>query len=320
MLVLNAEEVRARAPLPALIASLREAFRGDCVAPVRQVVKVPGGAKERLFLSMPAFASKGGGIVKLVTVFPDNAREGIPTVQAALVVFSQRGTPVALLDGTTVTYLRTGAASALASTYLSREDSAHLVVIGTGGLAPYLAMAHASVRPIRRISVCGRTAPRAALTAAAVRSLVAQEVEVIVADSVEAAVNTADIVSCATSSSTAVLAGKWLPAGVLVDLVGSFSPATREADDEVVRRSRIFVDTFAGALTEAGDLLDPLSRGVIAREQIEGELADLVTGRVRGRLLRDEIVMFKSVGTAIEDLAAGQMIVARAIGGAEEHF
>jgi alanine dehydrogenase len=309
MLVLNAEQVRARAPMAALIGALREAFRSACVAPVRQAAKVPGGTEQRLFLSMPAFAANGGGIVKLVTVFPDNAHQGIPTVQAALVVFSASGTPVALLDGTMVTYLRTGAASALASTYLSREDSSHLVVIGTGGLAPFMALAHATVRPIRRISVCGRSAARAALTAAAVRSLVAPEVDVIAADSVQAAVATADIVSCATRSATPVLAGKWLRAGVLVDLVGSFSPATREADDDVVRDSRIFVDSFAGALTEAGDLLDPLSRGVIARERIEGELADLVTQRVRGRVSHEEIVTFKSVGSAIEDLAAAQMIV-----------
>jgi|HubBroStandDraft_1064217.scaffolds.fasta_scaffold05618_4 ornithine cyclodeaminase/alanine dehydrogenase-like protein (mu-crystallin family) len=309
MLVLNAEQVRARAPMAALIGALREAFRGDCVAPVRQLAKVPGGAAERLFLCMPAFASDGGGIVKLVTVFPDNARQAVPTVQAALVVFSASGTPVAVLDGTMVTYLRTGAASALASTYLSREDSSHLVVIGTGGLAPYMALAHATVRPIRRISVCGRSAARAALTAAAVRSLLAPDVDVIAADSAEAAVATADIVCCATRSATPVLAGKWLRAGVLVDLVGSFSPATREADDDVVRGSRIFVDTFAGALTEAGDLLDPLRRGVIARERIEGQLADLVTQRVRGRVSGEEIVTFKSVGSAIEDLAAAQMIV-----------
>jgi ornithine cyclodeaminase len=132
---------------------------------------------------------------------------------------------------------------------------------------------------------------------------------VSVAESVEGAVAAADIVTCATTSKTPVLLGRWLKRGVFVDLVGSFKPSTREADDDVVLRSRIFVDTFEGALAEAGDLLDPLERGVLSRERIEGELADLVSGRVTGRANPDESIVFKSVGTAIEDLAAVQLIV-----------
>jgi ornithine cyclodeaminase len=312
MLVLNAEETRARAPMPRLIESLRQAFLSDCVAPLRQVVKVPGGSPERLLIAMPAFDSSGAGAIKLLTVFPDNPANGLPTVQAVVVVFSQSGTPDAVLDGTVVTRLRTGAASALASCYLSREDSAHLVIIGTGALAPYMALAHCAVRPIRRISLCGRRPERASATAAAIRSLVDHAVTVVVRDSIESAVAAADIVSCATSSPTPVLCGSWLAPGTFVDLVGSFSPATREADDAVVLRSRIFVDTYAGAMSEAGDILDPLARGVIDRQRVEGELSDLVRERVAGRTNRDEITLFKSVGTAIEDLAAAKLIVAGA--------
>ena len=120
----------------------------------------------------------------------------------------------------------------------------------------------------------------------------------------------ADIVSCATSSVTPVLEGRWLARGTFVDLVGSFTPEMREADDEAVRRSRIFVDTFEGALAEAGDLIGPIGRGVIGRERIEGELADLVGARVPGRRTPEEITLFKSVGTALEDLAAAQLIMA----------
>ena len=312
MLILNAEDIRALAPLPRLIECLREAFRSGCVAPVRQVVNVPGGVGNRRFLSMPAFSLNGAAAVKLVTYFPDNPSNGLPTIQAAIVVFSETGTPMALLDGTIVTQLRTGAASALASTFLSRADSAHLIIIGTGALAPYMAAAHCAVRPITRIGVWGRRPERATATTLAIRSLVNSDIEVHVPDSIEKAVATADIVSCATSSATAVLAGKWLRPGTFVDLVGGFSPSKREADDDVVLRSRIFVDTFDGALAEAGDILDPLGRGVIDHERIEGELADLVCGQVTGRVSRDEIILFKSVGTAIEDLAAAQMIVAAA--------
>jgi ornithine cyclodeaminase len=313
MLVLSPEQIRAFAPMPRLVDALQKAFADKFLVPVRQILQVPGGLGDRLFASMPAFDAEGGGAVKLASLFPDNPSQGLPTIQAAIVVFSKAGTPVALLDGTTVTQLRTGAASALASKYLSRADSAHLVVIGTGALAPVMAAAHCAVRPITRVSVWGRQAQRADDTAAAIRLLVEATVEVVVAGSIETAVGTADIVSCATSSPTPVLAGKWLAPGTFVDLVGSFSPAKREADDDVVRRSRIFVDTFEGAMSEAGDILDPLARGIIDRERIEGELADLVHGRVRGRVGADEIILFKSVGTALEDLAAAQLVVAAAL-------
>jgi alanine dehydrogenase len=309
MLVLNAEEVRALAPLPSLIECLQEAFRRGCSVPLRQVAKMPGGAGDRLFISMPAFDLEGGAAVKLVTVFPDNASKGLPSIQAAILVFSEHGMPVALLDGTVVTHMRTAAASALASRYLSRKDSAHLVIIGTGALAPTMAAAHCVVRPISRISVWGRRPERAVATAAAIRALVSHHIDVLVPNSIVETTAMADIVSCATGSATPVLAGRWLKPGTFVDLVGSFSPSNREADDDVVVRSRIFVDTIEGALAEAGDIIDPLARGVIDRARVEGELADLACGRATGRQSGDEIIMFKSVGTALADLAASRLIV-----------
>jgi alanine dehydrogenase len=313
MLFLNAEDIRAFAPMSRLIESLEHAFRTGCIAPLRQVAEVPGGHGNRLFVSMPAFGHSGAGAVKLVTLYPDNQAAGLPTIQAVIIVFSASGQPAAVLDGATVTHLRTGAASALASRYLSREESSHLAIIGTGALAPSMAEAHSAVRPIRRISVCGRRVDAAASTAAAIRQRVDPAVEVLVARSIEEAVGTADIVSCATSSATPVLAGRWLNPGTFVDLVGSFSPSRRESDDDVVRRSRIFVDTFAGALAEAGDILDPLARGVIDRQRVEGELADLVSGRVKGRATSEEVIVFKSVGTALEDLAASQLVTSAAL-------
>lgn len=315
MLVFNSERIQALVSMPQLIECLREAFRSECIVPARQMVKVPGGAGERLFLGMPAFDPEGGGVVKLATVFPDNPQNGLPSIQAAIVVFSNSGAPVALLDGTTVTKLRTGAASALASTYLSRTDSTRLVLVGAGALAPYMALAHCAARPINRVDVYGRSPERASHTVAAIRCLVDRDIDVRVAISIEEAVKSADIVSCVTNNPTPVLAGRWLKPGTFVDLVGSFSPSKREADDDVILRSRIFVDTFEGAMSEAGDILDPLARGVIERRRIEGELADLVRGRLTGRVRDDEIILFKSVGTAIEDLAAAQMIIAVASGG-----
>jgi alanine dehydrogenase len=314
MLVLNGEQIRSLAPTARLIDALEKTFRTGGVTTVRTPTPMPGGAGDRLFVSMLAMDQGGGAVIKLLTILPENRPKGLLTVQGAIVVFSSSGAPVAILDGTVVTHLRTGAASALASKYLSRKDSAHLVIMGTGAMAPMMAMSHCAVRPIKRISVWGRRSEQAAATAIAIRALVPPGVDVAVTNAVESAVGVADIVSCSTSSPTPILAGKWLKPGTHVDLMGSFQPSKRESDDDVVLRSRIFVDTFQGALHEGGDVVEPLSRGIIARERIEGELADLAAGRVTGRRKDDEITMFKSVGTAIEDLAAARLIVEAAGG------
>ena len=309
MRVIDADQVRTRADLPGLIDCLERAFRDGATVPPRAILDIPGGSGDGQFLVMPAFAPDGSAAVKLVTYLPGNAGRGLPTVQAAIVAFSEGGTPVAVLDGTTVTRLRTAAASALASKYLSRADSSRLTLAGTGALAPWMAAAHAVVRPIERIDVWGRRAERVAATVEAVRELVKSRVKVRAAPSLDESVRAADIVTCATSSPTPLVEGRWLKPGSHVDLVGSFTPSTREADDEAVRRARIFVDTFEGALAEAGDLLDPIARGVIGRERVEAELADLVRGRVAGRQTVEEITLFKSVGTALEDLAAAWLLL-----------
>lgn len=307
MQLLDAEQVRARAPLPRLIDCLEQAFRRGATVPRRLDYSPPGGEGGRHFLMMPAFDPDGTTAVKLVTYLPDNPARGLPTIQAVVAVFSSEGTPLALLDGTMVTRLRTAAASALASKYLSRPDSARLALVGTGALAPWMAAAHAVVRPIRRIDVWGRRPERVQATITAIREIMARDVDIHAAPALEDSVRSADIVGCATSSATPLIAGRWLRPGAFVDLVGSFTPAAREADDETVRRARIFVDTFEGALAEAGDLLDPIARGVIGRERVEGELAGLVRGEVAGRQTPDEIIVFKSVGTALEDLTAARL-------------
>ncbi len=313
MFMLTSDQVRAAVSMPALIDALRKAFGSELTAPPRSILKVPGGSGDRVALCMPAFDASGAGMIKLSTVFPDNRARGLATIQSLVVVFAENGAPIGLMDGATVTKLRTGAMSALASSYLSRQDSAHLVVIGTGALAPFMAQAHCAVRTIKRISVVGRQRENAAATVSAIEALVGSGVEIGVADSAEQAVATADIVSCATSSPTPVLRGQWVRRGTFIDLVGSFSPHRREADDDAIIRSRIFVDTFEGTSGEAGDLIDPLQRGIIQRERIEGELADLVHGRTVGRRGDDEITLFKSVGTAIADLAAAQLIAAKKV-------
>jgi ornithine cyclodeaminase/alanine dehydrogenase-like protein (mu-crystallin family) len=225
-----------------------------------------------------------------------------------MIVFSETGTPVAVLDATLMTKLRTAAASALASKYLSRQNSSNLLVMGTGALAPYMALAHCAVRPITRVSVWGRRPDRVAHTLNAIQGFCA-DAHVEPATAIESAVTAADIISCSTRSVTPILAGRWLSDGTFVDLVGSFTPNARESDDEVMRRARIVVDTRQGSLTEAGDIIDPLTRGVITRESIQGDLSELVRGCFPGRRDDLEITLFKSVGTAIEDVAVARLII-----------
>lgn len=315
MLVLGADQIRTLAPTRRVIEALRQVFSKGGVVAVRTPSQMPGGSPDRLFVSMLAMDRDGGPVIKLLTILPENRPKGLLTVQGAIVVFGETGTPLAILDGTVVTHLRTGAASALASEYLSREDSSHLVIMGTGAMAPTMAVSHCSVRPIRLVSVWGRRSDRAAVTAAAIRERVPKNVEVVVTDKIDRTVAGADIISCSTSSPTPILAGKWLKPGAHVDLIGSFQPTKRESDDDVVLRARIFVDTYHGALHEGGDVVEPITRGLIDRSRILGQLEDLVSGRVRGRSSDDEITMFKSVGSAIEDLATARMVVAAAGGG-----
>lgn len=312
MLMLNAEQLKSLAPIARVIDCLDEAFRRQHIVPPRQVVAIPGGEGGRLMLCMPAFAPSGSGAVKISTVFPDNSTRALPTIQGLIIVFSETGEARAAMDGGAVTRLRTAAASALASRYLSRAGSSRLAVLGTGAMAPYLAAAHCAVRPISRVTVWGRDRSKALDAVARMRGLLDGSVQVRVEENVERAVREADIVSCCTSSGTPILQGAWLQPGTLVDLIGSFSPSRRESDDEVIRRSRIVVDTWEGAMSEAGDILEPMARGVLVREDIAGELADLVTGRIAGRTDARQIFTFKSVGTAIEDLATAQMILAAA--------
>ena len=256
---------------------------------------------------MPAWQPGRALGVKVVTVFPANASRGLSAVQATyLLLDAETGSPRALLDGAALTRRRTAAASALAATYLARPDSATLVMVGTGSLAPHLVAAHAAVRPIREVRVWGRSAEKAAALAA---RLDRPGLRVTAVQDLEAAVRGADVVSCATLSAAPLVHGGWLRPGTHVDLVGGFTPAMREADDEAVRRSRVFVDTPA-ALAEAGDVVQPLARGVLRKEDV-ADLFDLVRGRRPGRQRDEEITLFKSVGAALEDLAAARLALER---------
>jgi ornithine cyclodeaminase/alanine dehydrogenase-like protein (mu-crystallin family) len=287
------------------VGALREGFRANVTTPVRHHHHT---APETILLLMPAWDANWTGL-KTVTVKGDNAAIGLPTVQGQyLLIDNNTGSIVAVLDGTELTRRRTAAASALAADYLARLDATTLVLVGAGALAPHFVRAHASVRPIRKVLICNRTAPKAE---SLVHELRAEGFEADVG-SLDEAVPQADIVCGITNSTVPLIKGALLKPGCHVDLAGAFTPAMRETDGDVVARASVYVDTRDGALAEAGDLLYAKAEGKFDFANVKGDLFDLCRSKLRGRQSAAEITLFKSCGTALEDLAAAVMIYKKA--------
>lgn len=288
-----------------LVSALRDAFAGDWTTPDR-IHLTMSESPEKYMLLMPSWTgdspSNFAGI-KVVASHPKNADlYNLPSIHAIYYLMDgNTGAPLATMDGTRMTVWRTAAASALASTFLSRPDSSELTMIGTGALAPFMIRAHMAVRPITKVNLWNHNIRKAHLLA---DELQAQGLPVTAHPDLVSAVERSDIVSAATLSYTPLIHGKWLAPGTHVDTVGAFTPDRRETDDELIRRSRIYCDTIAGAVREGGDLAMPIADGVITRDDIVGDLHSLCRGEAPGRSDDSEITYFKSVGTAVEDLAA----------------
>jgi ornithine cyclodeaminase len=308
MLQLDASQVAARLGRGPLIDALMRAFQGDYQVPDRQHYAVGGALNPKdILLVMPAWRVGGCLGVKLVTVFPGNGLRGESAVHATYALFdAATGLPLAVIDGTELTRRRTAAASALAARYLAPPDATRLLMVGTGGLAPHVIESHAAVRPISSVRVWGRRLEAAETVA---RGFADRPYEVEAVSDLPAAVRWADIISCATLAETPIVHGGWLRPGQHLDLIGSFTPAMREADDDALARAGIYVDTRAGALAESGELLHAIASGVITATDVRGELSDLARGTVAGRRSAEEITLFKSVGCAIEDLAAAELAI-----------
>ena len=324
--ILSAAEVDAALDDLALIDRLDALFRAGCEMPLRHhhTIAQPAGAgsADAMLLLMPAWtrsqsterASHLG--IKVVTVFPDNGKRSLPSIYGQyLLLDGTTGQTVAMLDGTMLTKRRTACASGLASRYLSRPAARRLLMIGTGALAPQLIRVHAKVRPIEEVEIWGRRPEQAANLAkelsASLPQALARPITVRAVTDRRQAIGAADIISCATLSKTPLVEGDWLRDGQHVDLVGAYTPHMRESDDNAVRRARVYVDTRAGALKEGGDIVQPLANGTIAQTDVIGDLYELSRGQQAGRESGDatSITLFKSVGAALEDLAAAELAV-----------
>jgi ornithine cyclodeaminase len=303
MLLLSDDQTRHALPFPALIDALDEMFRTGCVMPTRHHHDVEMvGEPDATMLLMPAWVPGAYAGVKVANVVPGNSARGLPAVSAQYLLSSGKtGEMLALIDGGELTARRTAAASALAARYLARKDASHLLIVGTGRLAPNLVAAHMAVRPISQVTIWGRSKEKAAELARGVGA--AHPVNVTVAGQLDDALGKADIVSAATLSNEPLVKGAALKNGAHVDLVGAFKPAMRESDDALIQRAEIYVDTRDGCLVEGGDIVQPLKAGLMTPDDVQADLYDLSRGNHPGRQSEDAVTMFKSVGAALEDLA-----------------
>jgi ornithine cyclodeaminase/alanine dehydrogenase-like protein (mu-crystallin family) len=288
-----------------LIERFRQGFASSGIqVPLRHHHDYPNPAENNksTLLLMPAFNPGVDAGVKIVTVNPANGRHNLPAIHGLYVYLdAHHGNIKAILDAKSLTTKRTSCTSALASSFLSREDSASLLMIGTGALAKNLIQAHASVRPITHVFVWGRTLAKAEAICDELSDAPYSCTSIVNLDD---KVSEVDIISCATLSPTPLVLGKWLREGQHLDLVGAYKKDMREADDEVILRSSVFLDTYQGGLTESGDIVIPLANGIITKDDIKADLVELCTGTKKGRTSEKEITCFKSVGHALEDLVA----------------
>jgi alanine dehydrogenase len=305
MIHIDFDAVHRLADVGSLVEPLRQAFLSHAVAPERAHYDLTTADKPGTLLLMPSWQPDGGMGVKIVTIFPDNAHRGLPTVNAAYLLLSgQTGESLAWIDGRALTLIRTAAVSALAADLLAPAAPEVLLVVGTGALSRYFVEGHRAVRRYRSILIWGRDSSKAAAVA---RDLGARGWPVKAVADLESAAGSADLISCVTSAEQPLIHGAWLKAECHLDLVGSFKPAMREVDDDCLRGAFIAVDTLA-ALKESGDLIGPLARNVVAQENISPLGALLAS---RPPVPRPHRTVFKSVGVAHADLAVARQLFDR---------
>jgi alanine dehydrogenase len=302
MIHLDYDAVMSLGGVAKLVAPLRPAFAAVTLTPARHHHELDAEGRRTLLL-MPAWRGANALGVKISTVFNDNPSQGFPAITGLYLLLSaQNGSVSATIDGRALTLLRTAAVSALAAELLAPSDAGSLLMVGTGALAPFLIEAHASVRPYRRIEVWGRDLTKAHEVT---RKLKSAGIEAHAVEDLESAVRSADVISCATNATEALIRGAWLKERVHLDLVGSYKPGMREADEDCLRGAAIVVDTL-DALRESGDLLGPIKSKTVDADQVDTLGAALIKAEFRASAR----TVFKSVGTALADLAAAEYLCA----------
>ena len=305
MRFIDAAEVRRLLTFPVLIDAIEAGHR-------RPKMEVQdgflGSEKEQYFVRHAVDAGRLMGS-KLITSFPGNLGGKLPAVQAVVVLFDgANGTPLAVIDGTEVTYWRTAAVAALGARLLSRPDIETMLVVGAGEMAKWLVRAHRTVRPsIARVMIWNRTAERAVALAKLLKG------EGVAADPVadlDAATREADLITACTRSHEPLIKGVNVKPGAHLDLVGGYTPQTREADDEAARRALVFTDRRESAFAGVGDILSPIASGAI--EDVLGDLYDLVPGKVQGRRSPEDITFFKVAGGGHLDLMTAEVVYRQA--------
>lgn len=288
-----------------LIYEIKKAFElSDIEVPMRHhhdFSNLKEGVDSTLLI-MPAWKPSNEAGVKIVTVSPNNGKYNLPSIQGTYIYLdAHKGMVKAILDAKSLTVKRTAATSALASSYLSKKTASSLLMIGTGALSSNLILAHASVRPIKTVYVWGRSFIKAQLIC---KELANENFKIKAVETIEEVISTVDIISCATLSKTPLVLGKYTKEGQHIDLVGAYKKDMREADDEAIKKSQVFVDTYQGGLKESGDIVIPLQNGTIKESAIKADLFELCSSKKQGRQNENEITFFKSVGHALEDLSA----------------
>ncbi|MFK8010040.1 MAG: ornithine cyclodeaminase family protein [Saprospiraceae bacterium] len=314
MINISKEQLVENLDYSILIEALRKAFQEKYIVPTRHHHNYQNSKEgvDSTLLLMPAWQVGKYLGVKMVTVSPKNGKYNLPSIHGVYTLFdAEKGMPLAQINATTLTAQRTAAASALASSFLSKKNSKTLLMVGTGALAPELIRAHTSVREIKTVYVWGRNLEKAITVSKIItrhlQSSKKTKFEIFPIKNIEEGIEKADIISCATLSSTPLIFGKKLKVGQHLDLVGAYRPEMRETDDEVILKSSIFIDTYDG-MHESGDIAIPIEKGILKKENICGDLFELCRGEKTGRKNENEITFFKSVGHALEDLAAAKLI------------
>lgn len=319
-LILERADVEAALPMSECIAAQEEAFRqyalGTAIVPERLGIDVSEHAG--LYLAMPAYLAEfptdahvGAMATKVVTFYPDNPARGLPSVGATVLLHDPRtGELLAIMDGAAITALRTAAGSAVATKYLARDDASIVGILGAGVQAESHLLAMCEVRDVAEARVYSRT--RAQREAFAVQMAARTGVRVVAVEDARHVVEGADIVITATTAREPIVEGAWFDDGVHINCVGSGIPDRRELDDDIVLRSKIVVDTRESALAEGGDLLIPIENGLMTADEIHADLGEVVAGQRVGRVDAREITLFKSVGVALQDVAAAARAYGRA--------